>query len=76
MNKVILYEQKIIDNITEGYPVTAMRRDGYKYVISMYYKYGEEVFVVQFGQIKHEFKSFNALMNRLSTFEFASISFK
>ena len=35
MNKVILNEQKIIDNITEGYPVTVTREDGFKYIISM-----------------------------------------
>lgn len=75
MNKVILNERKIIDNITEGYPVTAVREDGFKYIISMERKRGEEVYSYQFGKIKREFNSFNSLLNRLSPFEFTDVIF-
>lgn len=75
MNKVILNEQKIIDNITEGYPVTVVREDGFRYIISMERKRGEEVYLYQFGKIKREFNSFNSLLNRLSPFEFTDVIF-
>lgn len=75
MNKIILNEQKIIDNITEGYPVTATRNDGREYIICMEYKQGEEVYSYSFGEIKKEFKSFNSLLNKLSSFEFVNIIF-
>ena len=65
MNKVILNEQKIIDNITEGYPVTVTREDGFRYIISMERKRGEEVYSYQFGRIKREFDSFDSLENAL-----------
>lgn len=71
----VLDIQKVIDNITEGYPVTAIREDGYKYVISMEYIQGEEVYSYTFGRIKREFKSFDSLLNKLSHIEFAKIIF-
>lgn len=52
MNLIDLNEQKIIDNITEGYPVTVIREDGYKYIISMGCKHGKEVYLYQFGRVK------------------------
>lgn len=75
MNKVILNEQKIIDNITEGYPVTVTREDGFKYIISMERKRGEEVYSYQFGRIKREFDSFDSLENALSSYEFTEVIF-
>ena len=32
MNKVTLNGQKIVDSITEGYPVTVIREDGFRYI--------------------------------------------
>lgn len=55
MNLIDLNEQKIIDNITEGYPVTVIREDGYKYIISMGRKHGKEVYSYQFGRVKKRF---------------------
>lgn len=75
MNKVILNEQKIIDNITEGYPVTVTREDGFRYIISMERKRGEEVYSYQFGRIKREFDSFDSLENALSSYEFTEVIF-
>ena len=75
MNKVILNEQKIIDNITEGYPVTVIREDGFRYIISMERKRGEEVYSYQFGRIKREFDSFDGLENALSLYEFTEVIF-
>ena len=75
MNKVILNEQKIIDNITEGYPVTVTREDGFRYIISMERKRGEEVYSYQFGRIKGEFDSFDSLENALSSYEFTEVIF-
>ena len=48
MNKVTLNGQKIVDSITEGYPVTVIREDGFRYIISMERKRGEEVYSYQF----------------------------
>lgn len=75
MNEVILNERKIIDSIIEGYPVTAIRKDGFKYIISMERKRGEEVYSYQFGRIKREFDSFNSLENALSSYEFTEVVF-
>lgn len=75
MNKVILNEPKIIDNILEGYQVIAIRKDGLKYIISMSYKRGEEIYSYQFGEIKREFKTFDSLLNSLSSFEFTEVIF-
>lgn len=75
MNEVILNERKIIDSIIEGYPVTAIRKDGLKYIISMERKRGEEVYSYQFGRIKREFDSFNSLENALSSYEFTEVVF-
>jgi len=71
----VLNTLKVLDNITEGYPVTAIREDGYKYIISMEYKQGEEIYSYTFGRIKREFKSFDGLLNKLSHIEFAKIIF-
>lgn len=75
MNKVIVNEQKIIDNISEGYQVTAIREDGFEYIISMEYIHGKEVYSYRFGKIKREFNTFNSLLNRLSSFEFTEVIF-
>lgn len=75
MNLIDLNEQKIIDNITEGYPVTVIREDGYKYVISMEYKHGEEVYSYQFGRVKRDFDSFNGIVNALAPLEFKEVIF-
>lgn len=75
MNEVILNERKIIDSIIEGYPVTAIRKDGFKYIISMERKQGEEVYSYQLGRIKREFDSFNSLENALSSYEFTEVVF-
>lgn len=75
MNEVILNERKIIDSIIEGYPVTAIRKDGFKYIIRMERKQGEEVYSYQFGRIKREFDSFNSLENALSSYEFTEVVF-
>ena len=75
MNEVILNERKIIDSIIEGYPVTAIRKDGFKYIISMERKQGEEVYSYQFGRIKREFDSFNSLENALRSYEFTEVVF-
>lgn len=75
MNLVVLQEEKILDNISEGHEVTVTRTDGYKYVLSMNRKKGKEVFVYQFGVIKREFPTFNSLINKLSNFDIASIKY-
>ena len=64
MNKVTLNGQKIVDSITEGYPVTVIREDGFRYIISMERKRGEEVYSYQFGRIKREFDSFDNICGR------------
>lgn len=75
MNKVTLNGQKIVDSITEGYPVTVIREDGFRYIISMERKRGEEVYSYQFGRIKREFDSFDSLENALSSYEFTKVIF-
>lgn len=75
MNKVTLNGQKIVDSITEGYPVTVIREDGFRYIISMERKRGEEVYSYQFGRIKREFDSFDSLENALSSYEFTEVIF-
>lgn len=75
MNLIDLNEQKIIDNITEGYPVTVIREDGYKYIISMGRKHGKEVYSYQFGRVKKDFDSFNSIVNALSLLEFKEVIF-
>lgn len=75
MNLVVLQEQNILDNISEGNEVTITRADGYKYVLSMSRERGKETFFYQFGVIKREFPTFNALINKLSNFEIASINY-
>ena len=75
MNKVILNKQNISASIIEVYPVTAMREDGFKYIISMERKRGEEVYSYQFGRIKREFDSFDSLENALSICKFTIVVF-
>lgn len=75
MNLVVLQEKKILDNISEGHEVTVTRTDGYKYVLSMIRKKGEEKFVYTFGKIKREFSNFDSLINKLSNFDIASIKY-
>lgn len=67
--------KRILDNLYEGYNVTITRNDGYKYILSMYYKDGEEVFVYQFGRIKREFTMFETILEKLSKFEFTSVEY-
>ena len=75
MNKVTLNGQKIVDSRTEGYTVTVIREDGFRYIISMVRKRGEEVYSYQFGRIKREFDSFDSLENALSSYEFTKVIF-
>lgn len=75
MNLIDLNEQKIIDNITEGYPVIVIREDDYRYIISMEYRHGEEVYSYQSGRVERHFSSFNGIVNALALHEFKEIIF-
>lgn len=65
----------ILDNVTEGYPVTVTRVDGFTYVISMARTNGDEVYSYQFGRIKRDFRSLEDLVSAIIRFDFVSIKF-
>lgn len=75
MTTVDLNIAKILDNLTEGYNVTLTREDGYKYILGMQYKNGEEVYTYQFGRIKREFTMFETILEKLAKFEFTNIEY-